>query len=77
MGLLSPKVTGHPLVWFRQDHPLQKHEIFHLALKTGFCGCITTCKFVDGAGDLQYVALLRTYRLSKRLLACLLSLSRL
>ena len=44
MGLVSPVVTGHPLVWFRPDHPLQQHDAFHTALKVGFCGCLTTCK---------------------------------
>lgn len=45
MGLLSPKdPNDHPIVWFRKDHPLQKHNVFHAALKVGFCGSLTTCK---------------------------------
>jgi fluoride exporter len=46
MGLLSPSILNrsaiHPIAWFRQDHPLQRHPAFALALKVGFCGCLTT-----------------------------------
>jgi fluoride ion exporter CrcB/FEX len=50
MGLLSPVVAlqgggshdPHPIAWFRQDHPLQTHPAFSMALKVGFCGCFTT-----------------------------------
>ena len=45
IGLLSPTVVGRqPLPWFRPDHPLQRFESFHTALKVGLCGCLTTCK---------------------------------
>lgn len=41
MGLVSPVATGHhPLPWFNADHPLQRHWIFHLALRLGFCGAL-------------------------------------
>lgn len=43
MGLLSPPRLTHPLAWFRPDHPLQSHTVFHSALKTGLCGSLTTC----------------------------------
>lgn len=44
MGLVS---TLHPEVWpaipwLRADHPLQQHDAFHVALRTGFCGSLTT-----------------------------------
>ena len=46
MGLLSPSIMNqivvHPIAWFRQDHPLQRHPAFAMALKVGFCGCLTT-----------------------------------
>jgi len=43
MGLLSPIVVlGHPIPWLRPDHPLQHNLFFHAALKTGFCGALTT-----------------------------------
>ena len=31
-----------PLPWFRSDHPLQQHDAYHVAIRTGLCGCITT-----------------------------------
>lgn len=43
MGMISPVEDGHPLPWFRQDHRLQRHKLFHVGLKVGFCGCLTTC----------------------------------
>jgi len=50
IGLLSPAVVGqHPLPWFRADHPLQRFESYHTALKLGLCGCLTTCKYAPEA----------------------------
>jgi fluoride ion exporter CrcB/FEX len=44
MGVLSPPTSEHPLPWFHSEHPLQQHTSFHLGLKVGLCGCLTTCK---------------------------------
>ena len=33
---------GSKLPWLRKDHPLQKHEGIHHAIKVGFCGSLTT-----------------------------------
>jgi len=43
MGIISPAEDGPPLPWFKADHPLQRHKLFHIGLKVGFCGCLTTC----------------------------------
>jgi len=40
MGMLAS--SDHPIPWFRQDHPLQKHSALIAGLGTGFCGCLTT-----------------------------------
>jgi fluoride exporter len=49
MGLLSPSIVNginrgaiHPIAWFQQSHELQRHPAFAMALKVGFCGCLTT-----------------------------------
>jgi len=42
MGLVSPIDAGHPIAWFRRDHPLQRHVGFRQGLGTGFCGSLTT-----------------------------------
>jgi fluoride ion exporter CrcB/FEX len=44
MGLvtsLKPDVWP-PLPWFRYDHPLQQHDAYHVGIRTGLCGSITT-----------------------------------
>jgi hypothetical protein len=46
MGVLSPHTPEHPLPWFHSEHPLQQHTSFHLGLKVGLCGCLTTCKYL-------------------------------
>lgn len=45
MGLLSAS-TAQPIPWFPKDHHLQRHTSWHKGLTTGFCGCLTTCKFL-------------------------------
>ena len=47
MGLVSSldPVGGRPgskLPWLHKDHPLQKHEGIHHAIKVGFCGSLTS-----------------------------------
>lgn len=44
MGMLSAS-SEHPIPWFPADHHLQRHASFQKGLTTGFCGCLTTCKF--------------------------------
>jgi len=44
MGMITPPL-GDPrarLPWLHRDHPLQRDEVFHASLGTGFCGCLTT-----------------------------------
>lgn len=31
-----------PIPWFRPDHPLQQHDAYHVGIRTGLCGSITT-----------------------------------
>eukprot|EP00977_Amphora_coffeiformis_P005832 scaffold1225_cov164-Amphora_coffeaeformis.AAC.8 len=45
MGLLSAS-AAHPIPWLRKDHHLQRQTSWHKGLTTGFCGCLTTCKFI-------------------------------
>lgn len=40
MGLVSSKVIRIP--WLRKDHPLQKDDVYHVMISTGFCGSLTT-----------------------------------
>ena len=44
MGMITPPVDkGRArLPWLHRDHPLQRDEVFHASLGTGFCGCLTT-----------------------------------
>jgi fluoride ion exporter CrcB/FEX len=47
MGLLQDgKSLGlavdAPIAWLSPTHAFQSHDIFHLAIKTGFCGSLTT-----------------------------------
>ena len=44
MGLMTnlrPDLWS-PIPWLRQNHPLQQYEPLHIAIKTGFCGSLTT-----------------------------------
>jgi fluoride ion exporter CrcB/FEX len=40
MGLVSSKAIRIP--WLRKDHPLQKDDVYHVMISTGFCGSLTT-----------------------------------
>lgn len=31
-----------PLPWLSPDHPLQQHDAYHVGIRSGLCGCITT-----------------------------------
>ena len=44
MGMITPPVNKQRarLPWLHRDHPLQRDEVFHASLGTGFCGCLTT-----------------------------------
>lgn len=44
MGLITPHESHQRgnLPWLHKDHPLQRDEVFHASLATGFCGCLTT-----------------------------------
>ena len=44
MGMITPPVNRPRarLPWLHRDHPLQRDEVFHASLGTGFCGCLTT-----------------------------------
>mmetsp|Transcript_27304 Transcript_27304/g.41296 ORF Transcript_27304/g.41296 Transcript_27304/m.41296 type:complete len:794 (+) Transcript_27304:100-2481(+) len=43
MGLLTNSYhSAQPLPWLSASHPLQKHTILHVAIKTGMCGSLTT-----------------------------------
>lgn len=44
MGMITPPVDKKRarLPWLHRDHPLQRDEVFHASLGTGFCGCLTT-----------------------------------
>lgn len=44
MGMITPPVNKRRarLPWLHRDHPLQRDEVFHASLGTGFCGCLTT-----------------------------------
>ena len=44
MGMITPSVNKQRarLPWLHRDHPLQRDEVFHASLGTGFCGCLTT-----------------------------------
>jgi len=44
MGMITPPVDGRRarLPWLHRDHPLQRDEVYHASLGTGFCGCLTS-----------------------------------
>jgi len=47
MGLMQTTGTmnlpkAFPIAWLRADHPFQGSSIIHLAIRTGFCGSLTT-----------------------------------
>jgi fluoride ion exporter CrcB/FEX len=44
MGVITPPADNQRarLPWLHRDHPLQRDEVFHASLGTGFCGCLTT-----------------------------------
>uniref|UniRef100_A0A7S4AXQ2 Fluoride ion transporter CrcB n=1 Tax=Pseudo-nitzschia australis TaxID=44445 RepID=A0A7S4AXQ2_9STRA len=44
MGIITPHIDDQRarLPWLHKDHPLQRDEVFHASLGTGFCGCLTT-----------------------------------
>eukprot|EP00536_Pseudo-nitzschia_multiseries_P013904 jgi/Psemu1/213173/e_gw1.629.42.1 len=44
MGMITPPLGDQRarLPWLHKDHPLQRDEVFHASLGTGFCGCVTT-----------------------------------
>ena len=44
MGLISPRLVERRVrfPWLHRDHPLQRDDVFHASLATGFCGCLTT-----------------------------------
>jgi fluoride ion exporter CrcB/FEX len=44
MGLVTSIKPGvwPPLPWLRHDHPLQQHDAYHVGIRTGLCGSITT-----------------------------------
>jgi fluoride ion exporter CrcB/FEX len=60
MTSLKPDVWP-PLPWFRSDHPLQRHDAYHVGIRTGLCGSITTFSswnaqmivMMDGTGNQQ------------------------
>jgi fluoride ion exporter CrcB/FEX len=66
IGVLSPAVAvGHPIPWFRKEHPLQNHDGFLTALKIGFCGCLTTCKYCSLTESLLVVCCLCRWQLDR------------
>jgi len=44
MGIITPRPEQRRarLPWLHRDHPLQRDDVFHASLATGFCGCLTT-----------------------------------
>jgi fluoride ion exporter CrcB/FEX len=44
LGVVSPRVEERRsrFPWLHRDHALQRDDVFHASLATGFCGCLTT-----------------------------------
>ncbi|KAG7341572.1 CrcB-like protein, Camphor resistance CrcB [Nitzschia inconspicua] len=44
MGLITPSPSDNRsrFPWMHRDHPLQRDDVLHASLGTGFCGCLTT-----------------------------------
>ena len=44
MGVITPRLSQPRtrLPWLHRDHDLQRDDVLHASLATGFCGCLTT-----------------------------------